>query len=448
SSMSEQSKGVASVKCPTEESLPVELEIIRLSSGNRASLELYFDSRLWSLDGSDHITDLDELSFTFRLRHGLKSPQSATFGIRALHCELEAKKFVFQIAVKHIFICRIGPFLSQFMGNEGVIGRKRENPEYYKRHKAVDDSFLIDLGLDRGMHNFDLIPSRTIVANRKIALPQEILALYSPFFNALLFGDFCERRQSEVTIQDVTAEELEEATKLMVLPSRGRLESLKTLDAVLRMRLMELCDRFCIDGLMNDVKRGMVEGVDSSQFELVLTMDETWRNANIIKLFLDRYAVPDCVIQLMNANLEKLSPDNIRIFTQKISHLSTLFSRRKLIVVTFAEAVTVVALFDHEHHNSTQLLIDLFRTQYANVSLPMENMPDGRGVRISSPLDLSEKKNLSFEAQPLLLIYQETPIKRLCFTNAVPVDGMVMGIVLRAHDVIHYVTSLESLYIL
>lgn len=132
--------------------------------------------------------------------------------------------------------------------------------------------------------------------NKKVYVNKDILALRSPFFNTMFFGDFKEKDQDVVTLSHVAEKAFLEYL-VCVYPPPNRPFAYKRLET-----LLILADRFQNDQLISSIKKFMAEKKDK-------TCDEKGQTL----ILSDAYNMP----ALFRATLQTMDKTELKAVTPK-----------------------------------------------------------------------------------------------------------------------------------
>ncbi|GMT28962.1 hypothetical protein PFISCL1PPCAC_20259, partial [Pristionchus fissidentatus] len=128
------------------------------------------------------------------------------------------------------------------------------------------------------------------------------LSLHSPFFFTLFHGEFKEKHQSEIRIEDVDPEEF-----IMVLNLLYRIDQPITEENV--ENLLKLADKFQISVVIDDAERFLLRSSMSIHKRLLLA--DQYKLAVLRRCMLDRYNGPG-IKQLKNSAEYRLLSDEMK----------------------------------------------------------------------------------------------------------------------------------------
>ncbi|GMT31038.1 hypothetical protein PFISCL1PPCAC_22335, partial [Pristionchus fissidentatus] len=92
-----------------------------------------------------------------------------------------------------------------------------------------------------------------VIGGRRIHAGKQCLALHSPFFEALLYGDFKERKHDEIVLNDVSYSSFRAMLHLLYHPF-CKIEKDSRI-AKYDVAILELADRFCIKVLVDRIEQ-------------------------------------------------------------------------------------------------------------------------------------------------------------------------------------------------
>ncbi|GMR55024.1 hypothetical protein PMAYCL1PPCAC_25219, partial [Pristionchus mayeri] len=103
----------------------------------------------------------------------------------------------------------------------------------------------------------------------KLCTSKQILAVHSPVFNAMFYGNFVEKDKNEVKLQDVCREDFHVALKTLHNPAYEIEEDMRLLDS-----LLVIADRFDIKAIIDRVEERLINTKSFSAAQLILFVDQ------------------------------------------------------------------------------------------------------------------------------------------------------------------------------
>ncbi|GMS96718.1 hypothetical protein PENTCL1PPCAC_18893 [Pristionchus entomophagus] len=140
-----------------------------------------------------------------------------------------------------------------------------------------------------------------VLEDKKLRVSKEFLAIHSPVFSAMFFGNFAENQQEEVELKDVVYEEFVDLLNLLYL---GTVE---ITDRTV-MHLLKLADQFQMERVVNLSKKHLTE---SNGFDLAdkLIISDQFRLVSLRDHCLQSFTTPQELLQKLKSEYAHFSAE-------------------------------------------------------------------------------------------------------------------------------------------
>ncbi|GMT27937.1 hypothetical protein PFISCL1PPCAC_19234, partial [Pristionchus fissidentatus] len=341
-------------KCPTA------IHLMQLPNGKRVMINMYFDIEKWTLCDVDHIDSLEDLCFVFDSNNDEKSTQ---FVMRIGESRYEWFDYQ-KISARF----RVGPILSNFIGEKEVLWHCQSKPNTVKSIDTIEVSIQLrannrsSYGVCRsyiGICGRKGLETETLKEGKTSKVisffSQEILSLHSPYFLNIFYGDFCERKQDIIRIPGISLLTLRRAT---LYSSRFDLKTELFID------LLHFFDQFSFVDSLNRLK---IEAAQRAlelpriHWRLALEIIDVLQNEATLRKFFDRFVTTDCLNELMKQHVDVMSRETTMHLTQRMAEIATINHRRPKIRFVFSEGEVIVSLFNDIRPRTIDNFISLIR---------------------------------------------------------------------------------------